>query len=286
MQDLESNIGDFYEHIDQNVEYILENQIFQCDEISESYNELENELKYCVSKFCVCQDSDSCSNQIICFHGSNYIYTQDDSGENDQLILNVDRPCSDLIYECSSLCSCPPTCSNRLLQLGPCQSLEIISTIKGSIEQYGLTTTKNIRKNSFICEYIGELLTKEEAERRCSINEKLNKMNYIICLNEKAIGSSENVIQTFIDPSSKGNIGRYINHSCDPNCQILSVRIDSIVPKLGIFANRDISAGEEICFDYGHDSNVDDEHMERKFNRKLCYCGTSKCRKFLPDYNY
>lgn len=278
---------DTYEHIDPNIEYILENQIYECDENEETedFDELENELKYGVSKFCNCRDDESCAELITCFHGSNYIPKQNAVTNKTVLLLNSDRPCLDLIYECSSLCPCPPSCYNRVLQHGPCKTLKIIRVEKGSVDQFGLTTSEPLECGRFICEYIGEILTKQEAERRCILNEKFHKMNYIICLNEMAIGGVGNIIQTFIDPSRKGNIGRYLNHSCDPNCEILSIRVDSVVPKLGIFAKRDIIAGEELCFDYGHDGSIERD-LERKFDRKLCYCDTIVCRKYLPDYNY
>ncbi|KAL9894871.1 putative histone-lysine N-methyltransferase set-23, partial [Glossina fuscipes fuscipes] len=45
------------------------------------------------------------------------------------------------------------------------------------------------------------------------------------------------------------NIGRYLNHSCQPNCQIKSVRIDCPLPS-PIFSKNFIKAGEELCFHY------------------------------------
>lgn len=50
----------------------------------------------------------------------------------------------------------------------------------------------------------------------------------------------------------------------------------------GIFAKTDIQPNTELCFDYGEDEN----HLAatlRQFERKPCHCGTSKCRKFLPN---
>lgn len=226
---------DDYDHMNSSVEYLIENQIFQSDESNgenDSRKQLEDDLNFCLTKFCSCQTGDDCADVISCFHGSNYCLYQPTA----ELILNDNRLCEDLIYECSSMCSCPPACSNRLVQFGPRKGLQIIRVNENKVtEQFGLRTNVDIPRGGFICEYIGEILTKEEAIRRNDHNEKSGKMNYIICLNELSIFDTggHNKLQTFIDPSAKGNIGRYLNHSCDPNCEIFSVRVDSIVPKLG-----------------------------------------------------
>lgn len=223
--------NDNYDHANPSVEYLFENQIFQSDE-NESHKKLEDDLNFCLTKFCGCQTDDDCADVFNCFHGSNYCF-HPLTGEP---ILNDNRLCEDLIYECSSMCSCPPTCQNRLVQFGPRSGLQIIRiNEKLPNEQFGLRTNVDIRRGGFVCEYVGEILTKEEAVRRNNDNEKAGRMNYIICLNELSIFDTggHNKLQTFIDPSTKGNIGRYLNHSCDPNCEIFSVRVDSIVPKLG-----------------------------------------------------
>ena len=83
-------------------------------------------------------------------------------------------------------------------------------------------------------------MTKDEAIRRDDINVKSKRMNYIFCLNEislRNVEANEQPVKTFIDPTYKGNIGRYLNHSCSANCDIISVRVDSIIPKIGKFAS-------------------------------------------------
>lgn len=56
---------------------------------------------------------------------------------------------------------------------------------------------------------------------------------------------------TIIDPTFIGNIGRYLNHSCDPNTHVVPVRINSVVPVAAMFALRDVQPGEELVYDYG-----------------------------------
>ena len=75
-----------------------------------------------------------------------------------------------------------------------------------------------------------------------------------------------------IDATDKGNASRFINHSCDPNCEIQRWTTGSTT-SVGIFANRDILEGEELTFDY---------QFERVGNTTMpCFCGSPKCRKVL-----
>jgi histone-lysine N-methyltransferase SETMAR len=86
-----------------------------------------------------------------------------------------------------------------------------------------------------------------------------------------------------VDPTMIGNIGRYINHSCQPNAVVVPVRIDNPVPKLCIFALKVIHVGEEITFDYGG-GNSSEMHSTQTglTERKSCCCGAQVCKKYLP----
>ena len=69
-------------------------------------------------------------------------------------------------------------------------------------------------RGSFICLYAGEYLTTDEARSRWSDQ---HVDNYILSLR-----LPDQVIH--IDPRYKGNFGRFLNHSCEPNCLIQVVR--------------------------------------------------------------
>lgn len=254
---------DNYEHIDDNLEYIIEN-ILQIDDGSEEYNSLEEDFQSSIIKSCNCE-LNSCGKEG-CIHGGNYEI------KDNQLVLRKDRKCKDIIYECNENCQCKEVCLNKLVQFGPVDGLKIQ---KYDTKGYGLITTKKLLEGTFICEYAGEILTKTEATRR---DQAKNSMNYILCLNEISSESSANKIQTFIDPSIKGNIGRYLNHSCDPNCEILSVRVDSIIPKIAIFTKKDIKENEELTFSYGT--------VNLESNKKFCFCGAQNCRIYLPNLSF
>lgn len=256
---------DDYEHSSDEIEYILEN-ILQDDDGSEDFKKLKELFNSNLLNGCDCEKCDR-----DCGHGDNYKF----SGM--ELILSENRRCHDLIYECNDSCRCS-ACPNKLVQFGPRDCLIIQNN--GS-KGLGLFSAKTIPKGSFVCEYAGEILTKTEALRRDQRNRNENKMNYVFCLNEISSmdGSS---IQTFVDPSRKGNIGRYINHSCDANCTIISTRVDSIIPKIAIFANREIQPMKEITFDYGPDLAVQTSNL----SSKKCLCASLKCRLYLPNLSF
>uniref|UniRef100_A0A336LCY3 CSON003567 protein n=1 Tax=Culicoides sonorensis TaxID=179676 RepID=A0A336LCY3_CULSO len=264
---------DIYEHFDASITYIIENELQDNDQTTD-FNLLEKEFEAQILKSCKCSEGDCTTEK--CHHGSNYIWNE----KYKEIVLNPNRRSKDVIYECNSLCECSFDCRNRLVVFGPRKDLEITSMGgKGK----GLITRKFIPRGAFICEYAGELLTKNEALKRNKINDDHGHMNYIVCLNELSDSKSKtDGLQTFIDPSKRGNIGRYLNHSCDPNCTVVSVRIDSPIPKLAFFALKDMAAGEELTFHYGGGST----NTENSLKTTECLCQSTNCAGILPNWNY
>ncbi|KAJ8935789.1 hypothetical protein NQ314_012639 [Rhamnusium bicolor] len=180
-------------------------------------------------------------------------------------------------YECNENCKCNSRlCGNKLVQFGPRKSL-MVKPCENEMKGLGLFTLKTINRGSFICEYAGEVITETEAFKRFQYNNEHGKINYIFCINEYF---GETSVQTFIDPTYYGNIGRYINHSCEPNCKLFVIRINDTMPILGIFADQDINKNSEITYDYG-DGQLDFKNLGGCI-RKSCHCNSKKCRKYLP----
>jgi hypothetical protein len=75
-----------------------------------------------------------------------------------------------------------------------------------------------------------------------------------------------------IDPTEKGNLARFINHSCEPNCETQKWHVLSEVC-VGIFTLRDIQEGEELTFNYGFD--------KFKTTFQKCLCGATTCKGYL-----
>lgn len=158
---------------------------------------------------------------------------------------------------------------------------------------WGVRTLEGISRGTFVCEYAGEVIGFQEARRR-QLSQKSADCNYIIAVREHS--SCCSVAETFVDPAAVGNVGRFLNHSCQPNLLMQPVRVHSLVPRLALFAVRDISVGEELTFDYsGGYSNPPPGHKRSSsgdaallvtgtddLRRKECHCGAKDCAKFLP----
>lgn len=140
---------------------------------------------------------------------------------------------------------------------------------------YGLRTLSKIRKGQFVCEYAGEVISLDEAKRRTALLSNSDS-NYIFILREHVhTATGVDAIVTCVDPTTKGNIGRFCNHSCDPNLFVVPVRFDSLIPHLAFFAQRDISEGEELCYSYGPSSS-------NNILNKSCLCMSQNCTGKLP----
>lgn len=179
------------------------------------------------------------------------------------------------IIECSENCKCDEEkCANRLVQLGSRDDLEIFDCDEKS-KGKGVNARWRIERGAFVAEYLGEIIGAEEAEKL--IEARSNEPNYIMYLRE-FFPSSSQFNSTIIDARNYSGIARFINHSCDPNLFVLPVRVSNPVPHAALFALRDIEPGEELSYDYNAGNRTATEE-----GKTPCFCGTSKCRGFLPN---
>lgn len=163
--------------------------------------------------------------------------------------------------ECDArLCRCGPLCQNRRFQLH--QDALVFPTKEGG-KGWGLTAGEFISEGTFIIQYIGEVLSihSEEGRRRIQEYSKSN-CTYMMKLQKDEV----------IDPTYKGNMARFINHSCEPNCETQKWNVQGEVC-VGIFSIKDIQEGEELTFDYKF------EAYKTPFTR--CLCGAKKCKGYL-----
>lgn len=109
------------------------------------------------------------------------------------------------IFECNSKCSCPYDCANRVVQQGRMIPLCIFRTHNG--RGWGVKAVEPIKANTFVTEYVGEVITSEEAERRGQQYDKKG-MTYLFDLDF----DDENAAFT-IDAAKFGNISHFFNHS-------------------------------------------------------------------------
>ncbi|EDW81469.2 uncharacterized protein Dwil_GK12089, isoform B [Drosophila willistoni] len=182
------------------------------------------------------------------------------------------------IYECNSRCSCDSSCSNRLIQHGRKHELVLFKTSNGS--GWGVRTPHALRKGEFICEYIGEIITSDEANERGKIYDDRGR-TYLFDLDYNVAQESEYTI----DAANYGNISHFINHSCDPNLAVFPCWIEHLnvaLPRLVFFTLRPIKAGEELSFDYIRADNEEIPYENlSKAARVECRCGADNCRKVL-----
>ncbi|XP_065169510.1 uncharacterized protein [Atheta coriaria] len=188
------------------------------------------------------------------------------------------------IYECNKSCKCSMKCRNRVVQHGCQVKLAIFRTSNEC--GWGVKALQSIRKGEFVCQYVGEVITHEEAEARGQVYDS-NGMTYLFDLD---FDSPDNLYT--VDAAIYGNVSHFINHSCDPNLGVWAVWIDCMdrnLPNLALFALRDIKKNEELTFDYMCDNGGGNKHSpvaspENKSkvpHKALCRCNSYNCRRTL-----
>ena len=123
-----------------------------------------------------------------------------------------------------------------------------------------------IKKGSRVIEYLGERISHAEADRR--YEEKGDDDGHTFLF----IASNRTVIDAGVD----GNEARFINHSCDPNCETVIER-----SRVFIEAIRDIQPGEELGYDYQLTWESTDDPTE--LANYACRCGAKRCRGTMLD---
>ncbi|CAL7947927.1 unnamed protein product [Xylocopa violacea] len=204
-----------------------------------------------------CRCEDNCSSEK-CLCGNISLRCWYD--EEGKLIPEFNYADPPMLFECNPACDCNRiTCNNRVVQHGLTQRFQLFRT-KG--KGWGLRTLRHIPKGSYVCEYVGEIISDSEADHR-------EDDSYLFDLDNR---DGETYC---IDARRYGNIARFINHSCAPN--LLPVRVfvehqDLHFPRIAFFANRDIEADEELGFDYG------EKFWIIKCKSFTCTCGAENCR--------
>jgi len=134
------------------------------------------------------------------------------------------------------------------------------------IQGKGLFAARRIRKGTRIIEYTGERITEDEASSRYDDDAMERHHTFLFGIDD----------DTVIDAAVGGNDARFINHSCDPNCEAV-IEDDRIF----IFALRKIDAGEELTYDYQLERG--DESADTWTTQYPCRCGAPNCRRTLID---
>ncbi|XP_039023216.1 LOW QUALITY PROTEIN: histone-lysine N-methyltransferase ASHH2-like [Hibiscus syriacus] len=167
-----------------------------------------------------------------------------------------------LNIECvQGTCPCGDLCSNQQFQKHKYAKMKWDRFGK---KGFGLRMLENISAGHFLIEYVGEVLGMQAYEARQKEYALRGQRHfYFMTLNGSEV----------IDAYVKGNLGRFINHSCDPNCRTEKWMVNGEIC-IGLFALRDIKKGEEVTFDYNY---------VRVFGAaaKKCHCGSPHCRGYI-----
>jgi len=156
--------------------------------------------------------------------------------------------------------ACGQDCQNQRFQKRQYADVSVIKTEK---KGFGLRANSDISANTFLYEYVGEVIDENKFRRRMERYDSEGIKHFYFM----SLGKNE-----FIDATKKGGLARFCNHSCNPNCFIDKWVVGEKL-RMGIFAKRDVRAGEELVFDY----NVDRYGAEPQ----PCYCGESNCLGYI-----
>nr|XP_057926958.1 histone-lysine N-methyltransferase EHMT1-like isoform X2 [Doryrhamphus excisus] len=205
-----------------------------------------------------CSCTDDCSSSTCMCGQLSLRCWYDNEGRLPPDFCQQDPP---VLFECNHACSCWRTCKNRIVQNGLRVRLQLFRTQKMG---WGVRVMQDVPQGTFICEYVGEIITDTEANKR-------ENDSFLFTLDNK-VGDVH-----CIDARLFGNIGRFINHLCEPNLlavKVFTMHQDLRFPRIAFFSSRPIKAGEQIGFDYG------DDYWTVKRKYFSCECGSVKCRYF------
>lgn len=165
-----------------------------------------------------------------------------------------------LMYtECSpKTCPCADKCRNTNIQrhiVAPGVE-RFMTEHKG----WGVRTKQPIRKGIYILEYVGEVVTEREFKDRMATMYMLDTHHYCLNLDGGLV----------IDGHRMGSDGRFVNHSCAPNCEIQKWSVNGLF-RMALFSLRDIRPDEELTYDYNFS-------LFNPSEGQPCRCGSEQCR--------
>ncbi|KAJ3904103.1 histone-lysine N-methyltransferase [Lentinula edodes] len=183
--------------------------------------------------------------------------------DNPELACGASSDCINRLTQIECLagyCRCGEHCLNQRFQKKNYAPIEIVLTDK---KGFGLRAEDDILKDSFIYEYVGDVVNNVSFKKRMRDYATEGIKHFYFMMLQK---------DEFIDATKSGGIGRFANHSCKPNCYVAKWTVDQHV-RMGIFAKRNIRKDEELTFNY----NVD----RYGHQAQVCYCGEPNCVGFI-----
>jgi SET domain-containing protein len=129
----------------------------------------------------------------------------------------------------------------------------------------GAFATRHIPAGVRLIEYAGERLTPAEADAQYPDQPGERHHTYLFAIDD------DDGTEVVVDAAVNGNEARFINHSCDPNC-------DAVIDdgRIWIETIRDVARGEELAYDYAY--VLEERHTLAAKRRYPCSCGATNCR--------
>jgi SET domain-containing protein len=136
---------------------------------------------------------------------------------------------------------------------------------RSAIQGRGAFATRRLRAGQKIVEYTGERISQAEGDRRYAEGAMARHHTFLFTLDDDLL----------IDGGRGGNASRFLNHSCDPNCEAV-IHGDGPGATIFFHALRNIQPGTELTFDYKYERT--EAHTDEDEQFYACRCGSPKCR--------
>lgn len=139
-----------------------------------------------------------------------------------------------------------------------------IQTRRSGVHGKGVYAVVDLAEGELLIEYTGEVITWNEALKRHPHDPADPNHTFYFHIDDRHV----------IDAKFGGNSSRWINHSCEPNCE---AEVDG--RRVFIRTLRPIAAGEELFYDYG--LVIDEPYTAKLKAQYPCWCGAAQCRGTL-----
>eukprot|EP01134_Creolimax_fragrantissima_P000207 CFRG0207T1 len=154
------------------------------------------------------------------------------------------------------------SCQNQRLFKREYANTKVFRTTNG--KSWGLAAKEDMKAGRLLIEYVGEVIDTTMVQKRLAHSKEAGAENFYL------LGMDNGL---YIDAEFKGNHARFINHSCDPNCETQKWRVNGEV-RIGVFTIKDVTADTELTFNYQFDTLGSEAN-------KVCKCGSSNCSGVL-----
>lgn len=202
---------------------------------------------------------------------------------NDKFPCGPDNNCQNysMSIECNDNCSAGENCLNQRFANRKYPEVQLKHfESKG----WGLVALQDIKRDTFIIEYVGEVIDTEEFHRRFEQSVKDKEENFYFLKLDNGL---------YIDSGIRGNEARFINHSCEPNCNPQKWTVNGQT-RIGLFAASDIPTVSQCCGNgiifsiLIHRFLFQNTELTFNYNWSTigiracaCYCGTKTCSGFI-----